>query len=50
MYCEAFNHGGSSWVAAFIEISGLALGAKLFRRHFPLCIGTVGAVLIGRFV
>jgi len=27
----------------------LALGAKLFRRHFPLSIGAVGAVLIGRF-
>ena len=41
--------GGSSWVTGLIGLGGLALGAKLFRRHFPLSIGAVGAVLIGRF-
>ena len=41
-----------SWVTRLIRLiglGGLVLGAKQFRRHFPLSIGAVGAVLRGRF-
>ena len=55
LYCEILPWwlSSESWVIGLIRLiglGGLALSAKLFRRHFPLSMGAVGAVLIGIFV